>query len=83
MNKKLRDAMNTVVQHNWSDEIEDYVENCGHDPSMNMRKGHIFESLVLIANAIDGTKYTPEWWVEDYCKQHDLDLALFGNEVTA
>ena len=48
---KLRAAIETVVGYNWSDEIEDYVENCSDAPDGNQRKGHVFESLVRIANA--------------------------------
>ena len=77
---KLRAAIETVVGYNWSDEIEDYVENCRDNNSgdTNQRKGHIFESLVLIANALDGTKFTPEYWGREYCKGADVDPAKYG-----
>lgn len=71
-------AINKLVQYNWSDEIEDYVENCGYSPEFNQRSGHIFETLVTLANAMDGTKHTPEYWVRDYCERHKLPLDTFG-----
>jgi len=75
---KLRAAIETVVGYNWSDEIEDYVENCSDAPDGNQRKGHVFESLVRIANALDGTKFTPEYWGREYCKGADVDPAKYG-----
>ena len=44
-----RQALINILQYNWEDEKRDYWENCSDEPEDNQRKGHIFESLMVLA----------------------------------
>jgi hypothetical protein len=46
---ETRNALIGVIRYNWEDEKRDYYENCSDDPDDNQRSGHIFESLMILA----------------------------------
>lgn len=48
-------AMMAIVLYNWSDEENDYWDNCSDDPDDNQRSGHIFESLMLVKDYLEET----------------------------
>ena len=39
----------SILEYNWNDEKRDYWENCSDEPDDNQREGHIFLSLVVLA----------------------------------
>lgn len=46
---KTRKALINVIEYNWEDEKRDYWENCSDKPGDNQRKGHVFQSLMILA----------------------------------
>jgi hypothetical protein len=46
---RTRDALISILEYNWNDEKRDYWENCSDEPDDNQREGHIFLSLVVLA----------------------------------
>lgn len=64
----LRTAVEKVVQYNWEDELNDYIDNCSNELGGNQRRGHIFETLVGLDNWLRGVRYTPESYVEEFSR---------------
>jgi hypothetical protein len=46
---ETRNALISVISYNWEDEKRDYYENCSDEPGDNQREGHVFESLMILA----------------------------------
>lgn len=67
-----RAALTAVVQYNWKDELDDYVQECGDGPNDNQRQGHIFESLVALDNFIEAKRTSPR----DYIPPEEEDDSL-------
>jgi hypothetical protein len=59
LNEEEAAALGRLLQYNWADEQDDYRECDPEASGGNTRHGHIFEDLVMLANAIDGTSKTP------------------------
>lgn len=55
----------TLIDYNWGDELEDYRDNCGDGPEDNQRAGHIFETLVRLQNFLLGTQVKPAEYLTD------------------
>ena len=49
----------------WNDELEDYAE-CEEGIGGNSREGHIFESMVVLDNFIEGTSHAVGYHLENY-----------------
>lgn len=57
--------LQTLIDYNWSDELEDYRDNCGDGPNDNERTGHVFEILVRLNNLLHGMNALPEDYLKD------------------
>lgn len=61
--EQLKQAIQTVVEYNWADELADYV-HCVDENGPEARQGHIFEALVKLdafctGNTSDPGDYLP------------------------
>jgi hypothetical protein len=63
-------ALRALVTYSWTDEERDYVSNCSDEPDGNQRKGHIFESLVILNNLIEGLEQSPR----EYLPNAEVEL---------
>ena len=57
MTQEQLDALGAVLEYCWSDERDDYADN------PECREGHIFRSLVELENMLQGTEFTPEYYL--------------------
>ena len=58
-------ALDRLIEYNWRDELKDYCYACGDGPDENQRSGHIFETLVVLENALNDTGKTPGQYLEE------------------
>jgi len=63
--KHLKYHLAKLIEYNWERELEDYVHECGDDPEDNMRKGHIFETLVKLDNFVNDSDTTLQEYVDN------------------
>ncbi len=65
LTQEQADALNAVLEYNWSDERDDYADN------PESREGHIFVSLVELENMLQGEDKTPD----SYLTSEELEKA--------